>query len=70
MEDDTLFGGVVIGFVAAAEGPKRGSRSSIPGEAFWAIALDGAPSSKSINDSSFLVEVEASSCGIGLAAAA
>ena len=64
MEDDTLFGGVVMGFVAAAvtaEGPKSGSRSSIPGEAFRAIVLDGALSSKSINDSSFLVEVEASS---------
>jgi len=70
MEDDTLFGGVVIvEFVAAAEDPKSGSRSSIPDEAFPAVVLDGALSSKSINESSFLVEVEASSRGIGFAAA-
>ena len=58
-----------MGFVAAAEDPNGGSRSSIPDEVFWATASDGALSSKSINDSSFLVEVEASSWGIGLAAA-
>ena len=69
MEDDTLFGGVVVGFVTV-EGPKSVSRSSIPDEVFWTVVLDGAPSSKSINDSSFLVEAEASSWGIGLAAAA
>ena len=61
MEDDMLFGGVVVGFVAVAEGPKSVSRSSIPDEVLYAVALDGEPSSKSINDSSFLVEVEASS---------
>lgn len=71
MEDDMLFGGVVVvGFVAAAEGPKSASRSSIPDETSWAVVLDGVLSSKSISDSSFLVEVEASSWGIGLAAAA
>lgn len=51
--------------VVAAEGPKSESRSSAP----EVVTLDGALSSKSINDNSFLVEVEASSCGIGLAAA-
>lgn len=61
-----LFGGVVV---VAGEGPKSFSRSSIPEEVFCVVVLDGAPSSKSINDSSFLVEVEASSRGIGLAAA-
>lgn len=66
MEDDMLFGGVVV---AAGEGPKSVSRSSIPEEVDCAVVLDGAPSSKSINDNSFLVEVEASSRGIGLAAA-
>jgi len=60
-----LFGVVVVVLVAMVEGPKRASRSSVP----EAVTLDGALSSKSINDSSFLVEVEASSCGIGLAAA-
>lgn len=71
MEDDTLFGGVVVvGLVAAGEGPKRASRSSIPEGAGCVAALDEALSSRSINDSSFLVEVEASSWGIGLAAAA
>jgi hypothetical protein len=69
MEGDTLFGGVVVvGFVAAEEGPKRASRSSIP-EAVCTVVLDGALSSRSINDSSPLPEVEASSWGIGLAAA-
>lgn len=61
-----LFGGVVVVLVAAEEGPKSASRSSVPEEV---VVLDGAPSSKSINDSSFLVDVEASSWGIGLAAA-
>ena len=70
MEDDILFGGVVVGFVAALEDPKSASKSSIPDEVFWPVVLDGVPSSKSINDSSFLVEVEASSWGIGFAAAA
>ena len=70
MEGDMLFGGVaVLGFVAAGESTKRGSRSSIPEEAGCAGVLGGAPSSKSINDNSFLVEVEANSWGIGLAAA-
>jgi len=70
MEDDILFGGVaVVGFAAVVEGPKRVSNSSIPDEVLCAVVLDGTPSSKSINDSSFLVEVEASSWGIGLAAA-
>jgi len=70
MEDDILFGGVVVvGLVTVVEGPKSASRSSIPDEAFRATVSDWAPSSKSINDSSFLVEVEASSWGIGLAAA-
>ena len=69
MEDDILFGGVVaVGLVAAAEGPKSASRSSVPDEVFWTAVLE-ALSSKSINDSSFLVEVEASSWGMGLAAA-
>jgi hypothetical protein len=65
MESDTLFGGVTV----LGEGPKRGSRSSIPEEAGCTVVFDGAISSKSINDNSFLVEVEASSWGIGLAAA-
>lgn len=69
MEEDMLFGGVVaVGLVAAEEGPKSVLRSSIR-ETGCAVVLDAAPSSKSINDSSFLVEVEASSWGIGLAAA-
>lgn len=69
MEDDTLFGGVVVGLAATVEGPKRASRSSIPDDVFWAAGLDEALSSKSIKDSSFLVDVEASSWGMGLAAA-
>lgn len=70
MEDDMLFGGVVVvGLVTVVRGPKRTSRSSIPEEAGWAVVSDGALSSRSISDSSFLVEVEANSCGIGLAAA-
>ena len=69
MEDETLFGGVaVVGFVATAEGPKSVSRSSIPEEVACAVVLEGELSSRSISDSSFLV-VEASSWGIGLAAA-
>jgi len=65
-----LFGGVVVvGLAAAEEGPNSVSRSSIPEEVVCAVVLDRPPSSKSINDSSFLVEVEASSWGIGLAAA-
>jgi len=60
-----LFGGVVVVLAAAVEGPKSASRSSVP----EVVVLGGAPSSKSINDNSFLVEVEASSWGIGLAAA-
>lgn len=60
-----LFGVVVVVLMVAAEGPKSASRSSVPEE----VTLDGALSSKSINDNSFLVEVEASSWGIGLAAA-
>lgn len=64
-----MFRGVVVVVLAiAGEGPKSVSRSSIP-EEVCAVVLDGAPSSKSINDSSFLVEVEANSRGIGLAAA-
>lgn len=58
MEDETLFGGVVVGLAVTVEGPKRVSRSSIPDDVFWA---DEALSSKSIKDSSFLVDVEASS---------
>ena len=65
MEDDILFGGVVVVLTVVVEGPKIESRSSVP----EVVVLDGAPSSKSINDNSFLVEVEASSWGIGLAAA-
>jgi hypothetical protein len=43
MEDDILFGGVVVvGFVAAVEDPKSVSRSSIPDEVGWAVVLDGA----------------------------
>ena len=62
MEGDILFGGVVVvGLVAAGEGPKRVSRSSIPEEVGCPLSLDGALSSKSINDNSFLAEVEASS---------
>jgi len=64
-----LFGGVVVVFVAVEEGPKSASRSSIPEELVCAAVFDGAPPSKSINASSFLVEVEANSWGIGLAAA-
>jgi len=55
--------------IAVEEGPKSASRSSIPEEPVCAVVLDGVLSSKSINDSSFLVEVEASSWGIGFAAA-
>jgi len=69
MEDDVLFGVVVVGLVAVEEGPNSASRSSIPEEVVCAVVLDGSPSSRSINDSSFLIEVEASSWGIGLAAA-
>lgn len=70
IEDDMLFGGVaVVVLVAVEEGPNSTSRSSIPEESVCAVVLDGAPSSKSINDSSPPTEVEASSWGIGLAAA-
>jgi len=70
IEDDMLFGGVVVVvLVAVEEGPNSASRSSIPEGPVCAAVLDGALSSKSINDNSFLVEVEASSWGIGLAAA-
>ena len=65
MESDTLFGGVVV----LGEGPKRGSRSSIPEDTGCTVVFGGAVSSKSINDNSFLVEVDANSWGIGLAAA-
>ena len=65
IEDDMLLGGIVVVFGAAVEGPKSSSRSSVS----EVVTLDGALSSKSISDNSFLVEVAASSCGIGLAAA-